>query len=123
RRTRVRLLRTGWRPDLPDLDNRLYGRMQIDLHRRRYRKAAVHTVEHLILKRVDRFVRERLMRAVHRERMPLTMSAWVAPGEPVPFAEALGQEFTPFPTGSRWGAPWGTTWFHMTGVVPQDWPE
>lgn len=81
----------------------------------------MHTVEHLILKRVDRFVRERLMRAVHRERISLTMSAWTAPGEPVPFSEAFEQEFTPFPTGSRWGAPWGTTWFRTTGVVPRDW--
>ena len=49
------------------------------------------------------------------DRLPLVVTAWVAPGEPVPFAEARAQRFTPFAVGSPWGRPWGTVWFHVTG--------
>ena len=71
--------------------------------------------------RVARVVRERLVPAVHRDRRPLTVTAWAAPGEPVPFAQARVQEFVPFTVGSAWGRPWGTVWFHVTGCVPVDW--
>jgi alpha-mannosidase len=71
--------------------------------------------------RIRRFVSERLTPAVYREREPLTVTAWDVPGEPVPFAEAVGQEFRPFTVGEEWSRPWGTTWFHLTGTVPADW--
>src|SRR3712207_7380925 len=60
---------------------------------------------------------------MYRERVPVEVTAWTAPGEPVPFAEAVRQEFTPFAVGSTWGRPWGTVWFHVTGTVPDDWDE
>ncbi|MEH3078337.1 MAG: glycosyl hydrolase-related protein [Quadrisphaera sp.] len=81
----------------------------------------MHDDSHLVEMRVERFVRERLVPALHRRRHPLTVSRWEAPGEPVPFAEASAQEFSPFevrPTGTPWGPPWGTTWFRITGQVP-----
>ena len=28
---------------------------------------------------------------------------------------------TDFAVGSRWGAPWGTTWFRLTGEIPSHW--
>ena len=40
-----------------------------------------------------------------------------------PFAEAREQAYTPFRLGTRWGRPWGTTWFHITGSVPADWSD
>ena len=55
----------------------------------------VHDNSKLVLSRVARFVRERLTPALYRERRPLDIRAWAAPGEPVPFAEAVGQEFAP----------------------------
>ncbi|MBN9100993.1 MULTISPECIES: glycoside hydrolase family 38 C-terminal domain-containing protein [unclassified Pseudonocardia] len=72
--------------------------------------------------RLERFVRERLTPAVYRRRTPLTVTAWAAPGEPVPFATAVAQEFTPVARGQEWGRPWGTTWFHVTGEVPENEP-
>ena len=71
--------------------------------------------------RIDRFILERLTPAVHRRASPLTIEAWEVPDEPVPFAEAITQTFTPFSIGMPWSKPWGTTWFHVTGVVPEGW--
>ena len=39
--------------------------------------------------------------------------------EPIPVAEALAGEYRPFGVGESWGPPWGTTWFHLTGTVPE----
>jgi alpha-mannosidase len=83
----------------------------------------VHDDSNLVLQRIARFVRERLVPAMYRERVPLEVSAWTAPGEPVPFADAVRQEFTPFAVGSPWGRPWGTVWFHVTGTVPAGWTD
>ena len=68
--------------------------------------------------RVARFVVDRLTPNVYRRRMPLTIEAWDAPGEPVPFAEAVRQDYRPFAVGTPWSRAWGTTWFHVTGTVP-----
>jgi len=83
----------------------------------------VHDNSNLVLGRVARFVRERLAPATYRERRPLTVRAWAAPGEPVPFADAVQEEFEPFEIGSPWGPPWGTVWFHVTGCVPEGWTD
>lgn len=71
--------------------------------------------------RIDRFVADQIVPAVYRGRVPLDLTAWSAPGEPVPFRDAVGQEFEPVAPGLAWGAPWSTTWFHVTGQVPDGW--
>ncbi|MBM2614145.1 alpha-mannosidase [Actinoplanes sp. LDG1-06] len=71
--------------------------------------------------RVNRFVREHLRPALERRRVALDVTAWEVPGEPVPFAEAVKQQFTPVEPGVAWGRPWGTTWFLVTGEIPPDW--
>lgn len=81
----------------------------------------MHDDSALVELRISRFVRERLRPALNRATTPLTIQSWDAPGEPVPFADAVGQAFMPFGTGRRWGRPWGTTWLHVTGTVPADW--
>jgi alpha-mannosidase len=75
----------------------------------------------LIDLRVSRFLSERLIPATYRRRIALELTSWVAPGEPVPFAEAVAQDFSPFAIGQAWGRPWGTTWIHLVGTVPADW--
>ncbi|HTZ43003.1 MAG TPA: glycoside hydrolase family 38 C-terminal domain-containing protein [Jatrophihabitans sp.] len=72
--------------------------------------------------RVRRLHAERIRPARYRRRAPVTVTAWPVPGEPVPFAEAAGQRYEPFPAGQRWGRPWGTTWLRIEGTVPADWP-
>jgi alpha-mannosidase len=75
----------------------------------------------LIQLRVDRFVRERLVPAQEYAATAMTVAAWAVPGEPVPFERAHGQRYEPFPVGGRWGAPWGTVWFRVSGTVPAGW--
>ncbi|MDJ0376326.1 glycoside hydrolase family 38 C-terminal domain-containing protein [Cryobacterium sp. PH31-L1] len=81
----------------------------------------MHDDSALVEARLNRFVRERLQPAIYRATAPLTVTAWVAPGEPVSFAEAVSHPFTPFVVGEAWGPPWGTVWFHLTGTVPPKW--
>lgn len=76
-----------------------------------------------ILRRADRLLSELLLPARWRNRVPLRITAWEVPDEPVTFAEATGQEFTDFEVGQPWSRPWGTTWFRLTGQVPADWNE
>ena len=83
----------------------------------------MHDNSRLVLGRVARFVRERLTPALYRDRRPLDVRAWAAPGEPVPFADAATREFGPFAVGEAWGPPWGTTWFRVTGTVPAAWTD
>ncbi len=81
----------------------------------------MHDDSILVEARIERFVREKLAPATYRALAPLTVTAWQAPGEPVPFAEAVTQHFEPFAIGTAWGAPWGTTWFHVSGTIPEGW--
>jgi alpha-mannosidase len=81
----------------------------------------MHNDSPLVLRRLTRFQSERILPAIHRSVAPLTVTAWEVPGEPVPFAEAVGQSFEEFEVGRPWGRPWGTTWLHVTGTVPADW--
>ncbi|QDZ14847.1 alpha-mannosidase [Humibacter ginsenosidimutans] len=81
----------------------------------------MHNDSRLVLERITRFLGERISPAVYPERIPLSLTAWDVPDEPVPFADAVGQRFEPFTAGSPWSKPWGTTWFHVTGSVPDAW--
>lgn len=81
----------------------------------------MHDDSALVEARLNRFVRERLQPAIYRATAPLTVTAWVAPGEPVSFAEAVSHPFAPFAVGDAWGRPWGTVWFHLGGLVPPKW--
>jgi len=111
----------------------------------------MHDNSALVRTRVQRFLRERLVPAQYREFVAVDITAWTVPeepggpagvpgagdggaapvavtpatlpGEPVPFAEAVGQDYAAFAVGSAWGRPWSTTWFHVTGRVPGSWTE
>ena len=81
----------------------------------------MHDNEVQIAQRVQILVREHVAPALFTRTAPVQLTAWEVPDEPVPFAEAVQQEFTPFEVGQPWSKPWGTTWFHVTGEVPADW--
>ncbi|WP_378144290.1 alpha-mannosidase [Cnuibacter sp. UC19_7] len=74
-----------------------------------------------IADRVDRFVHESLLPLRVTASRPVDITAWPAPGEPLPFAEAREGDFRPFSVGEQWGTPWSTVWLHVTGTVPDDW--
>ncbi|WP_197675396.1 alpha-mannosidase [Paraoerskovia marina] len=59
--------------------------------------------------------------AVEAASVAAECTAWEAPGEPVSFATALRNRFTPRSPGDAWGAPWGTTWLSIRADVPVEW--
>ena len=71
--------------------------------------------------RLDRFIRDRLEPAIYRDHIPLSIQAWQAPREPVPFAFATEQKFDEVSLGWRFGRAWSTIWLKVSGAVPQDW--
>ncbi|MFD1661525.1 alpha-mannosidase [Streptomyces caeni] len=71
--------------------------------------------------RLRRVLDERVRPAVYPESVSLEVAVWHAPGEPVPVAEGLAAPAEPIAVGTRWGAPWGTSWFRVTGTVPEAW--
>ncbi|MHA7985627.1 alpha-mannosidase [Rathayibacter sp. CAU 1779] len=81
----------------------------------------MHDDSRLVLERINRFLAERITPAVYRERIPLSVTAWEVPDEPIPFADAVTHPFAPVAPGTPWGRAWGTTWFRVTGTVPDAW--
>ncbi|MFS8197702.1 alpha-mannosidase [Streptomyces sp. CWNU-52B] len=81
----------------------------------------MHDDRGLVEARLKRVLDERIRPAVYPESVPLEVTVWNAPGEPVPVAEGLAATTTPVAVGDRWGAPWGTSWFRVTGTVPEEW--
>ncbi|MFF1448219.1 alpha-mannosidase [Streptomyces sp. NPDC058274] len=81
----------------------------------------MHDDRTLVEARLKRVLDERIRPAVYPESVPLEVAVWNAPGEPVPVAEGLAATPEPIEAGARWGAPWGTSWFRVTGTVPEAW--
>src|SRR5262245_42468236 len=71
---------------------------------------AVHDNRLLVEERIARELIERVLPLVHPHRVAMSVDAG-------PSLDAL----RPFPVPSRWGPPWGTTWFRLRGEVPADW--
>ncbi|MFD9218932.1 alpha-mannosidase [Streptomyces sp. NPDC060064] len=81
----------------------------------------MHDDRSLVEARLKRVLDERIRPAVYPESVPLEVAVWNAPGEPVPVAEGLAASPGPIAVGDMWGAPWGTSWFRVTGTVPAAW--
>ncbi|MGW4086173.1 alpha-mannosidase [Streptomyces sp. NPDC004822] len=81
----------------------------------------MHDDRTLVEARLKRVLDERVRPAVYPESVPLDVAVWHAPDEPVPVAEGLAAPAEPIEAGARWGAPWGTSWFRVTGTVPEAW--
>lgn len=73
-----------------------------------------------IEERLGRFLEERLRPVLLRPIAQVTLEVWHVPDEPVPYAAAREAAYTPCRVGDRWGPAWGTSWFHVTGTVPDD---
>lgn len=81
----------------------------------------MHDDRDLVEARLTRVLGERIRPAIYPESVPLEVSVWHAPGEPVPVAEGLAATPEPIAVGDPWGPPWGTSWFTVTGTVPVEW--
>ncbi|GGN44008.1 alpha-mannosidase [Streptomyces kronopolitis] len=81
----------------------------------------MHDDRLLVEERLERALRQFIRPAQYAARVPLRLSVWHAPGEPVPVDEALAAAYEPFAVGEPWGPPWSTSWFRLAGRVPQEW--
>ncbi|MYV56785.1 alpha-mannosidase, partial [Streptomyces sp. SID3212] len=81
----------------------------------------MHDDRSLVEARLKRVLDERIRPAVYPESIPLDVAVWDAPGEPVPVEEGLAGPVRPAAVGDRWGAPWATSWFRVSGTVPERW--
>ena len=78
----------------------------------------MHNDLKLVEARVRREFNERVLPALYRDTIALTVAAWDAPGEPVSFDEAMTGDYRPFTVGDHWSRPWETTWFRFSVDVP-----
>ncbi|TWP51231.1 alpha-mannosidase [Lentzea tibetensis] len=81
----------------------------------------MHDERALLEERLNRTLKERIRPALYGDSVPLSLEVWNAPDEPVPIAEALAASYEPAQVGDAWGPPWGTTWFRLSGRVPEAW--
>ncbi|MDJ0340736.1 glycoside hydrolase family 38 C-terminal domain-containing protein [Streptomyces sp. H10-C2] len=81
----------------------------------------MHDDRQLVEGRLDRAVAQFIRPAQYAARVPLSLSVWHVPGEPVPVEQALKGGYEPFAPGTDWGTPWSTSWFRLEGTVPQSW--
>ncbi|MFJ5992694.1 alpha-mannosidase [Lentzea sp. NPDC092896] len=81
----------------------------------------MHDERALLEERLNRTLKERIRPAVYGETAPLELAVWTVPDEPVPVGEALAATYEPAAVGDAWGAPWSTSWFRLTGSVPESW--
>ncbi|MGW6445625.1 alpha-mannosidase [Lentzea sp. NPDC055074] len=81
----------------------------------------MHDERALLEERLNRTLKERIRPAVYGETTPLELAVWTVPDEPVPVEEALNATYAPAQVGDDWGAPWSTSWFRLTGSVPEAW--
>ena len=81
----------------------------------------MHDNRHLVEARLRRALKERIRPAVHPLSTPCRIEVWHVPGEPVPFTEAAAATFSEVAAGEPWGPAWSTSWFRISGQVPQEW--
>ncbi|MFT3798357.1 alpha-mannosidase [Microbacterium sp.] len=78
----------------------------------------MHDSQQLTIGRATRVLEERIRPAVHSQPHPLALEAFRVGGEPIAVAEGLSADYAPAAVGDRWGRAWDTTWFRVTGAVP-----
>ena len=84
----------------------------------------MHDDSVLVERRIRRELMQRLMPAMYRSTLPMTVRAWDVPGEPIayrPAVEHLTRDGRAFEVGTHWSRPWGTTWFEFSVDVPGEW--
>ena len=81
----------------------------------------MHQGTKAVEERLDRFVRDKLQPAIYRDHVALSITAWQAPREPVPFELATTQQYDAVDLGWRFGRAWSTIWLKVSGSIPESW--
>lgn len=80
----------------------------------------MHDKHDLIEQRLHRSL-GRIRDDIYSDTVRLDVAVWAVDGEPVPIRDGLSADYRPAAVGDRWGPAWSTTWFKVTGVVPEQW--
>ncbi|HEY3507268.1 MAG TPA: glycoside hydrolase family 38 C-terminal domain-containing protein [Actinocatenispora sp.] len=91
----------------------------------------MHDDRVLVERRLDRAMEQWIRPALYSATAPLQVEVWHVPdepdptgrsvaAEPRPVADALTAAYEPMSIGTRWGRPWSTSWFRVTGAVPAE---
>lgn len=80
-----------------------------------------HFSTHHVRNQANRCLDQVLRPHLYLDKAQVSVEVWEAPGEPVPFEEAVAQPFATRNLAQPWGRAWGTTWFHIRGTVPEQW--
>jgi len=81
----------------------------------------MHQGTKAVEERLDRFFRDKLQPAIYRDHIALSITAWQAPREPVPFEVAANQQYEAVDLGWRFGRAWSTIWLKVSGEIPESW--
>lgn len=81
----------------------------------------MHQGTKAVEERLDRFFKDKIQPAIYRDHLALAITAWQAPREPVPFAEATTQQYEAVDLGWRFGRAWSTIWLKVSGSIPESW--
>lgn len=81
----------------------------------------MHQGTKAVEERLDRFFKDKIQPAIYRDHIALSITAWQAPREPVPFAEATTQQYEAVDLGWRFGRAWSTIWLKVSGSIPESW--
>jgi alpha-mannosidase len=81
----------------------------------------MHQGTKAVEERLDRFFRDKLQPAIYRDHVELSITAWQAPREPVPFEMAVNQQYEAVNLGWRFGRAWSTIWLKVSGSIPESW--
>ncbi|MCP4583643.1 MAG: alpha-mannosidase [candidate division Zixibacteria bacterium] len=73
------------------------------------------------IRRVERFI-DRITDKILGEKTVLDAS-FSRSKTPVPFNNRLDQSYIPIQEGEIWGASWESAWFHLEGVIPEQWRD
>lgn len=73
----------------------------------------------LTLERIGHALHE-MQQLIWTDHQPLEVAVYQC-AEPVPFAEAAQQTYTPIAAGYPWGPAWSTAWFRVQGRIPTAW--
>lgn len=73
----------------------------------------------LTIKQLRLFYAVRLSRLVYPQTAAVQLQRWDVGGEPVDVQTAEAASYEPADVGAKWGGLWDTTWFRISGEVPE----
>jgi len=72
----------------------------------------------LTAQRLERCLNNEIRPHIYQDLTPLEVAVFQCP-DPIPYSEAMRQEYRTVSPGFRWGPVWSTAWFRLRGAIPE----